>query len=578
MRIFKNLSVRVKGLFSVLLLAVLIGGMGIVSISELDRMRDASAEISDNYAESIKLLGHVSADFESLNQIIYAHCMAEDDDTMNNLTKKSQTLMNNIKENCNAFEESLDEGQETDNYNKFKELYNKYLTYFNEALRYSNNNEDEKAAQIVNSDISKISDDIDSAISLMTDANEDGMEEAKESQENIYNVARAIMITIMVIAIVAVAVAVIVVIAEISRPLSKMQKELNNIVKSINDNDGDLTKRVTSDGTDEIGQLGNGINVFIDTLQSTMKQIKSSTASLNGIVVNVIDKIKTANDDSNNISAVMEELSAAMEEVASSVSNIETNATDIDSNVVDLAEASEGLLAYAADMQVKASELENNAVENKQTTGQIVNEIIGKLQNAIEESKSVAKVNELTDEILSIAGQTNLLALNASIEAARAGEAGKGFAVVADEISQLASSSRSAANNIQTINNMVVEAVNDLIDSSNQIVAYINDSILPDYDNFVNAGKQYNDDAEHINGTVTSFNNMAADIKQLMASITDAIKGISTAIDESANGVSSAAINTNDVVKDIVAISTEMENTENVSNELNLQSQKFTNV
>ena len=578
MRIFKNLSVRVKGLFSVLLLAVLIGVMGIVSISELDRMRDASVEISDNYAESIKLLGYVSADFESLNQIIYAHCMAEDDATMNNLTKKSQTLMNNIKENCDEFEESLDEGQETENYNKFKELYNKYLTYFNQALRYSNNNEDEKAAQIVNSDISKISDDIDSAISLMTDANEDGMEEAKESQENIYNAARVIMITIMVIALVAVAVAVSIVIAEISRPLSKMQKELNNIVKSINDNDGDLTKRVTSDGTDEIGQLGNGINVFIDTLQSTMKQIKSSTASLNGIVINVIDKIKTANDDSNNISAVMEELSAAMEEVASSVSNIETNATDIDSNVVDLAEASEGLLAYAADMQVKASELENNAVENKQTTGQIVNEIIGKLQNAIEESKSVAKVNELTDEILSIAGQTNLLALNASIEAARAGEAGKGFAVVADEISQLASSSRSAANNIQTINNMVVEAVNDLIDSSNQIVSYINDSILPDYDNFVNAGKQYNDDAEHINGTVTSFNNMAADIKQLMASITDAIKGISTAIDESANGVSSAAINTNDVVKDIVAISTEMENTENVSNELNLQSQKFTNV
>lgn len=79
---------------------------------------------------------------------------------------------------------------------------------------------------------------------------------------------------------------------------------------------------------------------------------------------------------------------------------------------------------------------------------------------------------------------------------------------------------------------MVVEAVNDLIDSSNQIVSYINDSILPDYDNFVNAGKQYNDDAEHINGTVTSFNNMAADIKQLMASITDASKGISTTIDE----------------------------------------------
>lgn len=578
MRVFKNLSVRVKGLFSVILLAILIIVMGVVSLSELDRIRDASVEISDNYAESIKLLGHISADFESLNQVIYAHCMAEDDATMSSLTKKSQTLMNNITDNCNKFEASLDEGQETENYNKFKDLYKNYLTSFNKALSYSNNNEDEKAAQLVNNELSKISDNIDSAIQSMTDANESSMDGAAQHQTNVYNAARSIMITIMVIALIAVVVAVIVVVFEISRPISKMQRELNNIVEDIKDNNGDLTKRVTSDGRDEISQLGNGVNVFIDTLQDTMKQIKNSTESLNGIVNNVVDKVKTANDDSNNISAVMEELSAAMEEVASSASNIETNATNVDANVADLSSASEELLTYSSEMQKKAAELENNAVENKQTTGQIVNEIIDRLQKAIEESKSVSKVNELTNEILSIAGQTNLLALNASIEAARAGEAGKGFAVVADEISQLASSSRSAANNIQTINNMVVEAVNDLIDSSNQIVSYINDSILPDYDNFVNAGKQYNEDAVHINGTVTSFNNMSADIRQLMDSITNAIKGISTAIDESANGVSSAAINTNDVVKDIIAISKEMENTENVSNELNEQSQKFTNV
>ena len=578
MRIFKNLSIRLKGLFSVVLLAILIMVMGVVSISELERIRNSSVEISDNYAEGMKLLGHISADFQSLNQVIYAHCMAEDDATMSSLTKKSQTLMTSISQNCDEFDDNLDEGQETESYNKFKDLYKNYLTYFNQALRYSNANEDEKATQLVNNELSKLSDDIDNAISQMTEANETALEDAKAHQTSIYNAARSIVITIMVIAAFAVVIAAVVVIAEISRPISKMQKELNNIVKDIKENNGDLTKRVTSDGRDEISQLGNGVNVFIDTLQGTMKQIKNSTESLNGIVNNVVDKVKTANDDSNNISAVMEELSASMEEVASSVSNIEANATDIDANVIDLSDASEGLLAYTAEMQKKASELENNAVENKQTTGQIVNEIIDKLQKAIEESKSVAKVNELTNEILRIAGQTNLLALNASIEAARAGEAGKGFAVVADEISQLASSSRYAANNIQTINNMVVEAVNDLIDSSNQIVSYINDSILPDYDNFVNAGKQYNEDAVHINGTVTSFNNMSADIRQLMDSITDAIKGISTAIDESANGVSSAAINTNDVVKDIIAISKEMENTENVSIELNEQSQKFTNV
>ena len=229
-------------------------------------------------------------------------------------------------------------------------------------------------------------------------------------------------------------------------------------------------------------------------------------------------------------------------------------------------------------MHKRAEELEHKAVANKQSTSDVVNEIIGKLQSAIEGSRSVERVNELTDEILNISSQTNLLALNASIEAARAGDAGRGFAVVASEISKLAESSRTAANNIQTINNMVVEAVKELTGSADQIVSYINDNILPDYDGFVNSGKQYNNDAVHVNVTVNSFNEMTSKIRKLMTEITDSIRGISTAIDESANGVSSAALNTGDVVKDIVAIASEMDNNKDIADMLGTQARRFTNL
>lgn len=578
MRIFKNISVKWKGLFSVVLLAALLVILGFSGMNNLDRINAASVEISDNYAQSIALLGSISADFESLNQVIYAYALSEDSSKMNSLTSKAESLMERIADTCMQFEQNLDEGEETKSYNNFMSLYNQYITYFNQVLEHSNSNNDDQATAMVNREITNISSQLEVSIAHMTQANNSGMEQAKEEQARIYNASKSTTIAIMIVAVIGVVLAIIVTTAEIAKPLEKMQNELNEIVDGIKNNAGDLTKRVTTVGRDEIGQLGRGVNVFIDTLQDTMKQIKDSTDSLNNIVANVISKVGTANDDSNNISAVMEELSASMEEVASTITNIETNTTDADSDIVELASSSQELLDYAVDMHKRAEELEHKAVANKQSTSDVVNEIIGKLQNAIEGSRSVERVNELTDEILNISSQTNLLALNASIEAARAGDAGRGFAVVASEISKLAESSRTAANNIQTINNMVVEAVKELTGSADQIVSYINDNILPDYDGFVNSGKQYNNDAVHVNVTVNSFNEMTSKIRKLMTEITDSIRGISTAIDESANGVSSAALNTGDVVKDIVAIASEMDNNKDIADMLDTQARRFTNL
>ena len=578
MRIFRNISVKWKGLFSVVLLAALLVILGFSGMNNLDRINAASVEISDNYAQSIALLGSISADFESLNQVIYAHALSEDSSKMNSLTSKAESLMERIADTCMQFEQNLDEGEETKSYNNFMSLYNQYITYFNQVLEHSNSNNDDQATAMVNREITNISSQLEVSIAHMTQANNSGMEQAKEEQARIYNASKSTTIAIMIVAVIGVVLAIIVTTAEIAKPLERMKNELNEIVDGIKNNAGDLTKRVTTVGRDEIGQLGRGVNVFIDTLQEIMKQIKDSTDSLNNIVGNVISKVGTANDDSNNISAVMEELSASMEEVASTINNIETNTTDVDSDIVELDSSSQELLDYAVDMHKRAEELEHKAVANKQSTSDVVNEIIGKLQSAIEGSRSVERVNELTDEILNISSQTNLLALNASIEAARAGDAGRGFAVVASEISKLAESSRTAANNIQTINNMVVEAVKELTGSADQIVSYINDNILPDYDGFVNSGKQYNEDAVHVNVTVNSFNEMSSKIRKLMTEITDSIRGISTAIDESANGVSSAALNTGDVVKDIVAIASEMDNNKDIADMLGTQARRFTNL
>lgn len=578
MKLLNNISIRLKVLLPIFLITAMLIVSLAVSIINLNRVTAAGREISDNYAQSMKTLGDISADFESLNRIIFAHCLAKDVATRNALKDEYDQLSVQLNQTMTEFETKMVPGEEADAYQPFKESYAKYTELFQSAIKYNENGESARAASLANGDMTTVGKEISEQIAAMIAINQGNMDAAIAEQTNIYNASIRIAAIIFAIAIILTILAFVVCIAGITRPLGNMNKKLRVIIGNIQNNNGDLTARVPEYGKDEIGQLAAGINTFIATLQSIMDKITNHSNKLEEIVGTVLNNVATANNNSCDISSVMEQLSASMQEVSSTVASVNENTVDVDTNVVELADASEGLLSYANEMQRRASVLENTAVLNKQNTSTIINDIIEKLKKAIEDSKSVDRVNDLTNEILSISSQTNLLALNASIEAARAGEAGKGFAVVADEIRQLADSSREAANNIQTINNMVVEAVNELIDSSGSIVKYINENVLPDYDGFVESGKQYSEDAVHVNNIVGQFNNMSSELKELTKNITEAINGISSAVEESANGITTAAVNTNDLVKDITQISAEMESNSMIAGELKKEANRFTNL
>ena len=281
------------------------------------------------------------------------------------------------------------------------------------------------------------------------------------------------------------------------------------------------------------------------------------------------------NSSSTDISATMQQLTATMQEISASIMTIRGNTQNADDNVSSLTGATRDLVEYADTMQQRASKLENTAVENKQSTSTVIGGNIAKLEKAIEDSKKVERINELTNDILQISSQTNLLALNASIEAARAGEAGKGFAVVADEIRQLADSSRETADNIQEINRMVVVAVKDLIESSNTIIEYINETIMPDYDGFVDSGKQYNQDAEYVNGVVLQFNEMAEMLKRLVDDITGTVSDIADAIENSAQSVTNVTSNATELAAEITLIANEMQDNKDVADALHAETLKF---
>lgn len=575
----KNLSIRFKILLPVAALGCLMFIVGIMGVQSASRIMKSSQEISGNYALKIEQLGDTTGAYQTLRRVAFAHIVAQGDANLQKtLEEEAVSLKATISELCKEYEKQFDSKEEEESFRQFESDYGNYLMIYDRILAFSAEGKVADATQLANNDLKAAGTALTAELTEMRDMNRKSMDAAVAHQNSVYKqVIRTIVIAVVIATIVLIFV-VWVCWTWVCKRLININKQLREIITTIEEGHGDLTKRVQCFCTDEIGTLASGINIFIETLQGIMGQINTSSNKLGSVVNLVSDKVSTANDNSNDISSVMEELSSSMEEISSTIAGIKESIGIVDENVIELSDTSQGMYNYAVGMQERAENLESSAIENKQNTSDIVNNIIDKLQQAIEDSKSVDRVNDLTDEILSISSQTNLLSLNASIEAARAGEAGRGFAVVADEISQLANSSREAANNIQTINNMVVEAVNELIASADSIVQYINTNILPDYEGFVSAGKQYNEDAEHVNEIVTRFNDMSDNLKQLMESITNSINDISMSVDESTKGASTVAENTSDLVKDIDEIAEAMNDNRQIAGGLTKEADQFINL
>lgn len=414
-----------------------------------------------------------------------------------------------------------------------------------------------------------------SELDKLIQADEKEAKTALEQAKTLSNVtiAGSIVFTILIFVIV-----VLVSVHLIVTPVKKSSKELKDMVDEVNNAAADLTKRISVNQKDEIGSLVEGVNTFIEALQHVIAEIRDSSVHLNSAFAAVTDSVTSVNGNATDISAVMEELSATMEEVSATLANVNERVERAGQGMDRISEQSEHILHYATEMQDRATQLENTAVTNKDTTSTMIQEILSTLQQAIENSKSVEEVNALTDEILNISSQTNLLALNASIEAARAGEAGKGFAVVADEIRVLADSSRETAGNIQQINAKVVTAVEELVKNSENIVAYINENVLKDYDGFVDSGHKYRADADYINEVMTSFTDSVEHLRQTMDEVVENVNDVSTAVEQGAEGVANAAEDTTQLVGEMETIMKEIDDSNRNISDLSTQTNRFINV
>lgn len=569
-------SVKNKIMIPVLLLAVIAVATSILSIMNADSISKKGNDIANNYLVTIENVGYLSESTQKLTRSAYSYIVAEGDAAKKSVKDNIESLKSEIDGYMKDYEQTLDENEETA-YSSYKNYYSQFLTQFAVLEKYVDTNQTVNASKLANNNLVDVCNSLESVLDNMTNSEVEAADHAMRQMHALSAFAKTTGGACLVVAIGALIVAFLVSTRKVVNPIVKTNKELKEISTLINDNNGDLTKRVNVKSSDEIGQLAQGINQFLDILQNTIGKIVEGSKNLDNMINSVGENVTVSNDNAQDVSSAMEELSATMQEIAATIQTVNDNTESVGKNVVDIADKTEQINNYSQDMRERADSLAKSADENKRTTDEMVGNIVGTLKKAIEDSKSVERVNELTGEILNISSQTNLLALNASIEAARAGEAGKGFAVVADEIRQLADSSRDTANNIQAINEHVTSAVYQLIDNSNKIINYIEETIFADYDSFVQAGAQYNEDACYISETMQEFAEKTEKLKELMKNTVESIEGISSGVEQSANAVTSSAVSTSQLVEQMNSIDKEMSESRNTVGELKAQTDVFKN-
>ena len=569
-------SVKNKIMIPVLLLAVIAFATSILSIMNADSISKKGDDIANNYLVTIETVGYLSESTQKLTRSAYSYIVAEGDAAKKSVKDNIESLKSEIDGYMKDYEQTLDENEETA-YSSYKNYYSQFLTQFGILEKYVNTNQTVNASKIANNNLVDVCNSLESALDDMTNSEVEATDHAMRQMHALAAFAKTTGGVCFVFAIGALIVAFLISTRKVVNPIVKTNKELKEISALINDNNGDLTKRVNVKSSDEIGQLAQGINQFLDILQNTIGKIVEGSKNLDNMINSVGENVTVSNDNAQDVSSAMEELSATMQEIAATIQTVNDNTESVGKNVVDIADKTGQINNYSQDMRERADSLAKSADENKRTTDEMLGNIVGTLKKAIEDSKSVERVNELTGEILNISSQTNLLALNASIEAARAGDAGRGFAVVADEIRQLADSSRDTANNIQAINEHVTSAVYQLIDNSNKIIKYIEETILADYDSFVQAGAQYNEDACYISETMQEFAEKTEKLKELMKNTVESIEGISSGVEQSANAVTSSAVSTSQLVEQMNSIDKEMSESRNTVGELKAQTDVFKN-
>lgn len=561
---------------SAIMVLALIGiiSLGILANS-LTAITTGSQQVMNNEVEKINLIHGIYEDYLDMYMNVYAHINAK---LLRSMDKKRDAIMESREEMwqyMEAYRAGITSAEVEETYALLESRLRNFDSYVDAVLEASREDDKEGANALVANNLGMLNGTIDTNMNKLLEYSAAELDSSKAVLQQQADRSYSVIIVVIVLLVVAAVLVTIIAIRVIVVPIRKIATAINGMIEDIHNGQGSLTERVPVQTKDEIATLAKGVNEFLDILQEMIGGVISCSEEIDLQQKNVNEVVEETNRSASETSATMQQLAASIQEVSATAAYVNENTRQAQESVGEMVDKAVNGTKFAEEIRSRAEELRKLAQDSKETAGQMIREFDVALQASIEDSHQIDNIGSLTGDILSIASKTNLLALNASIEAARAGEAGKGFAVVADEIRVLADGSKETANNIQQISKGVVDAVMKLADNANNLVNFINERILPDYEILEQTGEQYLNDSITVDQIMGEMRDSMENIGGMMRDVAQSNENITNNVQESAQGVTGVVGNTTALVDNMQNIIGALDQVSNVISHLSEQTACF---
>lgn len=356
----------------------------------------------------------------------------------------------------------------------------------------------------------------------------------------------------------------------------KSMGKLNDKVKELASGSGDLTKEIDIDTGDELEVIAGNMNAFIRQIRSLVKDVAQSTED----ILQTGQELKTTVDGNihimSHMNAEIEDINANMERSSESSQVLSENLAESAGHIAEFAQNVDDIRQMVQQANESAQETSTMAKENRKNALDSIYAMQKRMEKTRKDVAQIEKVKQIAEEIGSIAGQTRILSLNAQIEAARAGTMGAGFAVVATKVGELSNDIDHAVAEINDINNQVLSAVDALSMASEELIRFVSEDVVKDYDAFANLGEEYGSTTDTIRVQMTEIGNQSSKISQNISDISIDVQQITSTVTMTAESANELARSTNQISESLETLNEASQRNTEHSEKLGMQVEKYT--